>query len=152
MSIVVPFDGSVLAKTALLHAENAAKMYGESVIAVTVIPRKNDKYAREERWLSPDEEYDKETIVARLRRQVKEITPDSEFEHIPVSRYSSSGTISSRIRRFAREKDASAVFIGSGNAGRMVIGAESVGGRIAADLDYDIAIFRHALSEAKQSS
>jgi nucleotide-binding universal stress UspA family protein len=149
MAIVVPFDGTALSETALLHAHNSSKLYEQPVIAVTVIPSEDKDYAREHGWITEEEEFDKETITSRLQQQVKEICPDADFEYISVPRTSSSGTISSRLRRFAKDRDASAVFIGSENAGRLVIGITSVGGRVAADLDYDVAIFREALPETE---
>ncbi|WP_053949128.1 universal stress protein [Halolamina sediminis] len=152
MVIVVPFDGTDLATTALLHAENASKLYADPVVALTAIPRGNVKYARDRRWLSADEPFDMETIVARLRGQVAEAVPESEFRHLSVPRYSSTGAISSQLRRFAKDLDASAVFIGSENAGRIVVGMGSVGGRVAADLEYDVAIIRQSLSEADFAS
>jgi nucleotide-binding universal stress UspA family protein len=147
MVIVVPFDGTELATTALLHAENASELYAEPVVAVTAIPRGNVEYARERGWLSADEPFDMESIVTRLREQVAEAVPESEFRHLSVPRYSSSGMISSQLRRFAKDRDASAVFIGSENAGRIVVGMGSVGGRVAADLGYDVAIIRRPLPE-----
>jgi nucleotide-binding universal stress UspA family protein len=152
MVVIVPFDGTELAKTALLHADHSSEMYADAVIAVAVIPKENEKYAREHGWIGDGEPFDKETIVKRLRREVCAITEDANFEYLTVPRYSSSGAISSQIRRFAKNQDASAVFIGSGNAGNMVIGMDSVGGRVASDSDYDVAIFREPLPEIEEGS
>ena len=145
MVVLVPFDGSVLSKSALLHAERASKLYEESLLAVTVVPRQNAEYARENGWITEDEEFDRDTIVSRLEAQVSEIAPEAAFEHIFVDRYSSSGTISSRIRRVARKRDTAAIFIGSKNAGHSIIGAASVGGRVAHEDAYDLAIIRTPL-------
>lgn len=146
MVIVVPFDGGALSVAALQHAEHAAKLYDVSVVAVTVVPVDDVDYARERGWISRDEAFAVQTIVTRLRDQVTEICPEATFDYIPAGAYTSSGTISSKIRRYARDNEASAVFIGSENAGRMVIGITSVGGRVAADLDYDVAIIRQPVS------
>ena len=152
MVIVVPFDGSELATTALLHAENASKLDANPVVAVTAVPRGNAGYASDREWIADGARFDMETIVAHLREQVTDVVPESEFRHLPVPRYSSSGAISSQLRRFAKDLDASAVFIGSENAGRIVVGMGSVGGRVAADPEYDVAIIRQPLPEAESAS
>jgi len=143
MVVIIPFDGSVLSKTALLHGARASSLYEEHPIAVTVIPRRNTDYARENGWISSTEEFDEETIVSRLRGQVEEISPEARFKHIFVDRYAPSGTISNRIRRFARKQDTSAIFVGSKNAGHSIIGLNSVGGRVTFEEDCDIAIIRN---------
>ncbi len=143
MVVIVPFDGSVLSKTALLYGERASGLYEETTIAVTVIPRQKAEYARENDWIAENEAFDRETIVSRLRERVKGVAPEAVFEHLVVDRYASSGTISSRIRRFARERDTSAIFIGSKNAGHSMIGTTSVGGRVAFEGAYDIAVIRN---------
>ena len=143
MVVIVPFDGSVLSKTALLHGGRASELYEEATVAVTVIPKRKAEYARENGWIAEGEAFDMETIVSRLREQVADIDPDAGFEHLLVDRYASSGTISSRIRRFARQRDTSAIFIGSENAGHSMIGTTSVGGRVAFEGAYDIAIIRN---------
>jgi hypothetical protein len=88
-------------------------MYADAVIAVGVIPKRNEKYAREHGWIADSEPYHKETVVNRLRQKVRAVTLDANFEYLSVPRYSSSGAISSQIRRFAKNQDASAVFIES---------------------------------------
>ncbi|WP_435115663.1 universal stress protein [Halolamina sp. C58] len=147
MVVIVPFDGSALSKTALLHAERASELYDESPVAVAVIPRHNTEYARENGWISEEETFDEETVVSHLREQVAAVDPDIDFEHLLVDRYASSGTISSRIRRFARNRGTVAIFIGSENAGHSMIGTTSVGGRVAFEGAYDIAIIRNVHPE-----
>lgn len=148
MVVIVPFDGSVLSKTALLHAIQTSELYETTTLAVTVIPDRNAGYARENGWISSTEPFDRETIVSRLREQVAELAPEAEFEHIVVDKHAQSGTISSRIRRFARNRDTSAIFIGSENAGRSLVGLKSVGGRVTFEHAYDIGIIRNPLPEA----
>ncbi|WP_161973147.1 universal stress protein [Halostella litorea] len=147
MVVIVPFDGSTLSKSALLHGLRASGLYQDDLLAVTVIPDRNAGYARENGWLTDEEEFDKELIVSRLRQQVAQIAPEAEFKHITVDRYATSGTISSRIRRLARDLDTSAIFIGSENAGHSFLGPESVGGRVAYENAYDIAIIRNPIPE-----
>lgn len=152
MVVITPFDCSVLSKTALLHASRASELYNETPLAVTVIPNRNAEYARENGWITGTEEFDKETIVSRLRRKVAELAPEADFEHIVVDRYAPSGTISNRIRSLARDRETSAIFIGSENAGHSIIGTASVGGRVAFAHAYDIAIIRNPLPEAESGS
>ena len=46
MTFVVPFDGSALAETALVRADEFSEVLDERVVAVTVVPR-DPEYARE---------------------------------------------------------------------------------------------------------
>lgn len=142
MTFIVPYDGSELAKAALVRGAEFASALEESVIAITVIPKGNKEYAREKDWIDSDEHFDIGAIVSKIHRQVVGIAPDANFNHLVVDRYAKSGTISKRIRRFAEEHDASIVIVGSKNAGRVVIGLNSVGGRVSHGSTYDILIVR----------
>ncbi|MGM0590711.1 MAG: universal stress protein [Halobacteriota archaeon] len=152
MVVLIPFDGSTLSRTALKHGSHAANLYEESILAVSVIPDRNATYAREHDWITGDEAFEIETIVSRLRRQVAQIAPEAEFKHIVVDRYAPSGTIANHIRRLARNLDVSAIFIGSQNAARSVLGTKSVGGQVAYEDDYDIVIIRNPMPEPESSS
>jgi len=74
---------------------------------------------------------------------VRSLCPDAEFRHLVVDRYARAGTVAKRVRRVAREAEASMVFIGSENAGRMVTTVNCVGASVAADDAYDVVIVRH---------
>jgi hypothetical protein len=74
-----------------------------------------------------------------LKTTVKKIAPDAEFHHISVGRNSPSGTISNKIRKAARDKEASIVFVGSRNAGR-IASSLSVGSSVTSDRAYDTMI------------
>jgi nucleotide-binding universal stress UspA family protein len=139
MTLVVPFDNSDLSKTALVRATQFDTVLEDGVLAVSVVPN-NAKYARERGWLADDEEFDRETVLSGLREQVRDINPDAAFESISVSRYAQAGEIASKIRKFARNNDASIVFVGSENAGRVVNSVGSVGGSVAADRRFDTMI------------
>lgn len=147
MVILVPFDGSTLARTALLHASRSSDLYNEAPLVVTVVPDGNVTYARQKGWLTDSESFDRETIVSRLREQVAELAPDADFEYVLVDEHAPPGTMSNRIRQLARTRDASAIFVGSENAGFSRLGTESIGGRIAFEKDRDIAIIRNPLPE-----
>lgn len=144
MTFLVPFDGTEIAETALVRAVEFNQIFEEeSVLAVSVIPRGNTEYARERGWLGPNEEFDMESVVSTLHKQVTDLCPTADFRHKIVDRYAPSGTISNRIREEAEREDASMVFIGSENAGRIVTAITSVGGSVATDEEYDVVIVRH---------
>jgi nucleotide-binding universal stress UspA family protein len=139
MTLLVPFDGSDLSKAALVRAAQFDTLLDEGVIAVTVIPKGNAKYAREQGWIDETEQFDAEAIVSSLRATVADIAPNATFRYEFVDRYAPSGGIASRLRRFARDNDTSIAFIGSENAGRIVTGF-TVGAVVSADRNYDTMI------------
>ncbi|MFD1633823.1 universal stress protein [Haloplanus ruber] len=143
MTFVVPFDGSELAAAALVRAVEFGSVLDERVVAASVIPEKNAAYARERGWLESDEPFDREAVVSALHEDVASLTPNAEFRYETVGRHAATGTIAKRIRKLAREVDASMVFVGSENAGRLVSSLSSVGGTVAADDAYDVVIVRH---------
>lgn len=144
MTFVVPFDGSDLAAAALVRAAELAAVMDESVVAVAAVPEGNADYARERGWLGPDEPFDLESVVGSLRERVDALAPTAEFRSVTVDRYAPPGTIAGRLRRVAREEDASMVFVGSENAGSLVTSISSVGGSVAAEDAYDVVIVRNA--------
>lgn len=144
MTLVVPFDGSQLAETALVRAGEFGVVFDEGVVAMTVIRANNADYAREHDWLGPDESFDIQTIVERLTERVNELAPNADFRYEVVGRYTSQGGIGNSLRRLAREEGASMVFIGSENAGNIVSSVSSVGSTVAAGDFYDVVIVRHA--------
>ncbi|MEF8871488.1 MAG: universal stress protein [Haloarculaceae archaeon] len=143
MTVVVPFDGSSLAEAALVRATEFGTVFDEDVLAVSVLPKGNTKYAREQGWIGQNEEFDRESVISTLHEQVTDLCPSADFRHKVVGRYAKAGTIANRLRKVAREEDASMVFIGSENAGRLVTAVSSVGGTVATDESYDVVIVRH---------
>jgi nucleotide-binding universal stress UspA family protein len=141
MTLVVPFDGSELA--ALVRAAEFDSVLEESVLAVSVVPSGNESFARERGLLGADESYSEEAVVSELREQVSTLCPGAGFRHVAADRYARAGAVAKRVRRVAREAEASMVFIGSENAGRMVTTVSSVGASVAADDAYDVVIVRH---------
>ncbi|WP_075936365.1 universal stress protein [Halosegnis longus] len=146
MAVLVPFDGSVLAKSALFHGGRAAELDGTPLLAATVIPVNNTEYADKKGWITSDEEFDKKRIISRLRQQVEDCVSSAIFEHFSVGRYASSGTMANRLRRVARNRDVTSIFIGSDAAGQALLGTESVGGRVLFEKDCDVAIIRNPVS------
>lgn len=143
MTLVVPFDGSELSKTALVRAAQFDTVFNQGVVVVSVIPRNNASYARDKEWIGRTDSFDGEVIVDSLRESVDQIAPDAAFHHLSVGRNSPAGTIANTIRKFARDTDASIVFLGSENAGRMV-GTLSVGSSVSSDRSYDTMIISRA--------
>jgi nucleotide-binding universal stress UspA family protein len=142
MTLLVPFDGSDLAEAALVRATEFGNVFDEDVLAVSVIPKGNTDYARERGWVERDEEFAMESVVATLHEQVTDLCPSADFRHKVVDRYAPSGSIAKRLRKVAREEDASMVFLGSENAGHLVSTLSSVGSTVATDGAYDVVIVR----------
>jgi nucleotide-binding universal stress UspA family protein len=143
MTLVVPFDGSKLAETALVRATEFSAVFDEDVIAVTVIPKNDTSYARKKGWIGPEESFDLDAIVRGLSERVRDLCPSADFRHEVVGRYTSHGAIGNTLRQVAREERASMVFIGSENAGHLVTSVSSVGSNVAAEDFYDVVIIRH---------
>jgi nucleotide-binding universal stress UspA family protein len=142
MTLVVPFDGSELAEAALVRATEFGTVFEEKVLAVSAIPKNNAEYARDHGWIGKDEDFELKSIVATLHEHVTELGPSADFRHLVVGRHAPPGSIAKRLRKFAREVDASMVFIGSENAGHIVSGMGSVGPHVATDEAYDVVIVR----------
>ena len=143
MTLVVPFDGSELAEAALVRAMEFGSVFEEDVLAVSVIPKGDTAYAQERGWVNSEEAFDMEVVVSTLHKRVTDLCPSADFRHKVVDRYAAPGMISKRIRKIAKKEDASMVFIGSENAGRLVAAVSSVGGSVATDMHYDVVIVRH---------
>jgi nucleotide-binding universal stress UspA family protein len=142
MTLIVPFDGSELAAAALVRATEFGSVFEEDVLAVSVIPKGDTEYAREHDWIGQDEEFDLESVVSTLHEQVTELCPSANFRHKLIDRYAPPGSIAKRLRKVANDENASMVFIGSENAGRLVSVVGSVGGIVATDNSYDVVIVR----------
>ena len=140
MTFVVAFDGSPLAEAALRRASEYADLSSESVVALAVIPD-SVRYAREHGWLDENEDFELEVVAKRLGEQAKEIAPGASFRAEAVGS-TAPGQVATRIRKVAKEESASVAFIGSENAGRLVIPITSVGGAVAADAGYDVHVVR----------
>lgn len=148
MTIVAPFDGTPLSKAALRRAGDLADVFDKCVVAVTVIPNSNARYARSRDWLDDNQPFDPETVVTTLSEEVSSLVPEADFEYEVVSRYAQAGEIASKIRRVARNRGADIVVIGSDNAGNIVSNVSSVGSSVAADNEYDVMIVRNTTSLA----
>lgn len=161
MTFMVPFDGTRLSRSALGTARQYAIALEEApsdvlewllpgqhvdVVAVSVIPQ-SARYAREKSWIRDDEEFSHRQVVEELHRQVTDIVPNASFQYVRVDGTARAGTISTRLRQKAEELEASVLFIGSENAGRIVTPLSSVGGGVTAKQDYNVFLIRKARPE-----
>jgi nucleotide-binding universal stress UspA family protein len=116
------------------------------VVVLTVFPE-DEVFARERGWVEEGEAYDPAALAADLEADVAELAPDAAFRYELAEDVSSVSTttmdIARTIRRVAAELDASVVFIGSENAGRVSAPVSSVGGPVSEDPRYDVYIVRH---------
>lgn len=142
MTLLVPFDGSEFAAAALARATQFGDALEEPVVAVTVVPQDKVAYARKRGWLGPDDPFDGDVIAETLGGRVAELAPAADFRIEEIGRYAPSGAIVNRLRKVARQVDASMVFIGSGNAGRLVSSVASVGSGLAGSEAYDVVVVR----------
>lgn len=141
MTFVVPYDGSDLAEAALVRASEYAEALDEEIIAITVVPD-GKRYAVEKGWIDPGGEYAAREVIGALHERVTELAPEASFQSVRLDPGARAGTIAKHLRQRAVDLDATVVFIGSDNAGRIVVSVSSVGGSVAADSRYDIYIVR----------
>lgn len=143
MTLLVPFDGSELAETALVRAAELDDVFDEGVVALSVVPSGNVEYARDAGWIGDNEGFDVGTITERLHDQVDALAPEATFRYEVVGQHAAAGTVARHVRRTAHDEDASMVVIGSENAGHLTVSVTSVGGSIASDDAYDVLIVRN---------
>jgi nucleotide-binding universal stress UspA family protein len=148
VTLLVPFDGSDLAETALKRAREFATYRDEEVVALTVVPD-DETFAEERGWIEPGEPYDPEAVCTAFELRVKEIDDDATFRCEPAmsSEHPTATTIDNvthTVREVAAELDVTIIFIGSENAGRVSTPVTSVGDPISTDAKYDVHIVRRA--------
>ncbi|WP_339104456.1 universal stress protein [Haloterrigena salinisoli] len=145
MTLLVPFDGSKLARKALEKAATFGDMLDEEVVVLTVIPDDAD-YARDRGWITEGEPFDPEAIESGIERRASDVAPEATFRTERVSSdeptATSTNNVVRAIRRVAGEIGASVVFIGSENAGSVIAPQSSVGSPVANDQRYDVYVVR----------
>ncbi|MEF8852290.1 MAG: universal stress protein [Haloarculaceae archaeon] len=148
MTYLVPFDGSPLAEAALSRAAEFAAVMDEEVLALSVVPVDERDFAVERGWIDEPAEYDADAIIERLRAQVADVAPEADFRCERPADVSSIASVTTdvvrTVRNVANEVDATVVFIGSENAGRVSTPVSSVGAPVSEDPRYDVHIVRHA--------
>ncbi|EJN58793.1 universal stress protein [Halogranum rubrum] len=147
MVLLVPFDGSELSRAALTRAAQYAEYTGDELVALTVIPD-SPELARQRGWLDPADTFDEGVIGRKLRQQVLDIAPNATYRSELVENDDPVATtaidVVRTIRRVAADVDASVLFLGSENAGRVSAPLASVGNPLSEDPQYDVFIVRHA--------
>ncbi|MCO8268673.1 universal stress protein [Haloferax sp. AB510] len=143
---LVAYDGSRLANAALDSAAQFASATGHDVLAVAVVPD-DSAYAVEAGWVPSREVFDRQTVVGELHKTAVDIAPSASFQAVSVGKNPAPGNIVSKLRTVASETDATVIFVGSENAGRVVVPLVSVGGNVASDDAHDVHIVRHAPPE-----
>ncbi|AFK18656.1 universal stress protein [Haloferax mediterranei ATCC 33500] len=140
---LVAYDGSQLANAALSRAETFATQTGQEVLAVAVVPD-DAAYAVEAGWVPKKESFDRNAVVSELHRTAVKVAPSASFRSLSTGRNPAPGNIVAKLKDVAHEEKASIVFVGSENAGRVVVPLVSIGGNVASDDDFDVHIIRHA--------
>jgi len=146
MTLLVPFDGSELSEAALERATEFADFTGEGVLALTVVPD-DPEYALSRNWLGPEDPFGPDAIAERLGERVADIAPEADFRYEVPEEVSSMASLTTdvirTIRAVAHEVEASVIFVGSENAGRVSSPVSSVGSPVSEDPSYDVYIIRH---------
>jgi nucleotide-binding universal stress UspA family protein len=147
MTLLVPFDGSELAQTALERAVEFSEYTGEDILVLSVLPDDAD-YAVERGWVDAGDAYDPAAVAERFESLVADIAPSATFRAETPADVSSMADVTTdvvrTIREVSHEIGATIVFIGSENAGRVSTPVCSVGAPLSEDPDYDVHIVRHA--------
>jgi hypothetical protein len=161
MTFLVPFDGSDLAKSALVKARaystaiddgppELAQLLADTsqldLVAVSIIPN-SSRYAIEQDWVNSRTEFSVRKIAESFHKETLDLAPSAQFVYETVTGTASAGLIGRRLRDKALEYNASTVFIGSENAGRIVTPVSSVSRSITGDDHYDIHLVRTEFSE-----
>ncbi|MEF8868688.1 MAG: universal stress protein [Haloarculaceae archaeon] len=146
MVLLVPFDGSELATAALRRASEFAEFTDEPVLVVSVLTD-DERFARDRGWVGEDEPFDPDAVAERLEAAARQVAPDATFRREEPTDGGEMATttldIARTVRQVAHEVDASVVFVGSENAGRVSTPIASVGSPVSEDPGYDVHIVRH---------
>jgi nucleotide-binding universal stress UspA family protein len=148
MTLLSPYDGSPLARAAVRRAAEFGAFREEEVVVLTVVPE-DAAFAEDRGWVDERAEYDPEAVEERLESEVADLAPEATFraERPDPSESLSSSTpddILRTIREVARELEATVLFVGSDNADRLAVPAESIGSHLTDDPEYDVYIARTA--------
>jgi nucleotide-binding universal stress UspA family protein len=147
MVLLVPFDGSALSRAALERAAEFAEYTDELVLALAVVPD-DPEYGVHRGWVADEAAFDVDAVARELREDAAATAPAADFRfEVPEAASSVSSLTTDvvrTIREVAAEVDASIVFVGSENAGRVSTPVCSVGAPVSEDPRYDVHIVRHA--------
>ncbi len=150
VTLLVPYDGSALSKTALSRAQTFAEYTDDDLLALVVIPDEPG-YAHRHAWLEPEDTFDVGVIERRLTQQIRDVAPAAEVraEFVENTEPTADTTtvVVRAIKEVAAEVAARVVFVGSQNAGKVTRPLASIGGTVADDARYDVHIVRHPDAE-----
>nr|WP_193570597.1 universal stress protein [Halorubellus sp. JP-L1] len=146
VTLLVPYDGSALSKTALSRAQTFAEFTDEDLLALVVIPDEPG-YAHRHDWLDPADTFDVGVVERKLTQEIRDVAPDAEVraEFVENTEPTADTTmiVVRTIKEVAAELAVSVVFVGSQNAGKVTRPLASIGGTVADDARYDVHIVRH---------
>lgn len=140
MTFLVAYDGSPLARSALLRAADFAGAVDDSVHTVTVIPA-DGILARERGWLLTADGFDRSLLEERVTEDVRSYTPGATVHVRFAEKRAPRGRITREIRNVAYAEDIDVLFVGSESAGHLVTGLSSVGQGVAYGR-YDLHVVR----------
>jgi nucleotide-binding universal stress UspA family protein len=148
MTLLAPYDGSPLSRTAVRRAAEFGKFRDEDVVVLTVVP--DDRTFAEDRgWVEEGASYAPEAVEERFETEAADLAPQATFraERPEPSESLSSSTpddILRTIREVAREVEATVLFVGSDNADRLAVPTVSIGSHLTDDPEYDVHVVRNA--------
>jgi nucleotide-binding universal stress UspA family protein len=151
MTFLVPYDGSSLAKAALMRATEYADALEEEITVVTIIPD-DQPYAEAKDWYDPTESepFSVPYVTGKLHADVTTIAPGAAFRAEEIET-GAVVAVANRIREIADEILPSVVFLGTDNVGEIAESVASVSGEVARDAEYDVRIVRHFSPTAVQA-
>lgn len=120
MVFLVPFDGSSRAHGALDRAVAYGAAIDRDVVAVSYVPT-GANFAERRRWVDPSEDFAADTVASDLQRKIEEATDDAEVHYENERAYSPVGGLSREVRQTALDVEATAVFVGCADDGRVVV-------------------------------
>lgn len=146
MTLLVPYDGSALSKTALSRAKTFAEFEDDDLLALVVIPDEPG-YAHRHAWLDPEDTFDVGVVERKLTQEIRDVAPNAdvraEFVENTEPTAGTTTAVVRTIKQVASEVEARIVFVGSQNAGKVTAPLASVGSTVAGDARYDVHIVRH---------
>jgi nucleotide-binding universal stress UspA family protein len=150
VTLLVPYDGSALSKTALSRAQAFAELTDDELTALVVIPDEPG-YAHNHGWLDPEDTFDVGVIERKLTQEIRDIAAvadvRAEFVENTEPTADTTTVVVRTIKDAATAVGARIVFVGSRNAGKVTAPLASVGSPVADDARYDVHIVRHPDAE-----
>lgn len=143
MTILVPYDGSDIARAALERGTELAEALDRELLVYAVVPDRW-RYAKQKGWAESSADFDADTVGSRLRGEVTAVAPDASFEYVVVGGEPSGGYIARKIRDYARANNVMLLVLGSDNVGRVVTPLRSVGKGVAAEQSYELYLVHSA--------